>query len=143
MDDDRDAIAALVHAYAEKLDAGDLDGVAALFASAEVRGERSGTVHRGRAAIAEFYRRTVILYDGAPCTRHVITNLVVDLDAGGAGAASRCAFTVLQARPELPLQAILAGRYHDRFARGAGSWTFRERRILTDLVGDLRWHVRR
>ena len=73
----------------------------------------------------------------------MITNLVVDLDPDGAGAVSRCAFTVLQARPELPLQAILAGRYHDRFARAAGTWAFRERRILTDLVGDLRWHVRR
>ena len=143
MDDERDAIAALVYAYAERLDAGDLDGVAALFASAAVRGERSGTVRRGSAAVAEFYRRTVVLYDGSPCTRHVITNLVVDLDRDGGGAAGRCAFTVLQARPALPLQAILAGRYHDRFAHTAGTWAFRERRILTDLVGDLRWHVRR
>ncbi|HSP98312.1 MAG TPA: nuclear transport factor 2 family protein [Candidatus Dormibacteraeota bacterium] len=142
MDDDRDAIAALVHAYAERLDAGDLDGVAALFATAAVRGERSGTAHRGSKAIAEFYRRTVVLYDGSPCTRHVITNLVIDLDHDGA-AASRCVFTVLQARPELPLQAILAGRYHDRFTRTGGTWAFSERRILTDLVGDLRWHVRR
>ena len=141
MDDDRAAVAALIFAYAERLDGGDLDGVAALFAGAEVRGERSGAVHRGAAAIAAFYRRTVVLYDGSPCTRHVITNLVIDLD--GDDATSRCAFTVLQARPELPLQTILAGRYHDRFARTATGWEFRERRILTDLVGDLRHHVRR
>ena len=141
MDDDRAAVAALVYAYAERLDAGDLDGVAALFADAALHGERSGTVHRGVADIAAFYRKTVILYDGSPCTRHIITNVRVDMH--GAAASSRCAFTVLQARPELPLQAILVGRYHDHFTRGAAGWTFAERRIFADLIGDLRSHVRR
>jgi 3-phenylpropionate/cinnamic acid dioxygenase small subunit len=143
MDDDRAAIAALVYAYAERLDAGDLDGVAALFADATVHGERSGTARRGDAEIAAFYRATVILHDGSPCTRHLVTTLRIDVDAGGMTAASRCAFTVLQARPELPLQAILAGRYHDRFARGPAGWAFAERRIHTDLVGELSHHVRR
>ncbi len=141
MDDDRSAIAALVYAYAERLDAGDLDGVARLFADAALHGERSGTVRHGIADIAAFYRDTVILYDGSPCTRHVITNLQVDVN--GAAASGRCAFTVLQARPDLPLQAILVGRYHDRFTRGAAGWTFAERRIFADLIGDLRSHVRR
>ena len=139
MDDDRAAIAALIFAYAERLDAGDLDGVAALFAAAELRGERSGAMHRGSDAIAAFYRRTVVLYDGSPSTRHVISNLVIDLDRDT--ATSRCAFTVLQARPALPLQPILGGRYHDRFARASTGWEFRERRIFADLIGDLRHHV--
>jgi len=141
MDDARAAIAALVYAYAERLDAGDLDGVAALFADATLRSSRRATVRHGRHEALAFYRDTVRLYDGRPCTTHVITNLAIAVDAAGDGAASRCAFTVLQARPELPLQVVLAGRYHDRFVHSAGTWRFADRLILVDLVGDLRWHT--
>jgi 3-phenylpropionate/cinnamic acid dioxygenase small subunit len=139
---DRAAIAALVCAYAERLDAGDLDGVAALFTGATLRSNRNPTMRRGRAQALALYRDTVVLYDGSPCTKHVITNLIIESD-GDDAAHSRCNFTVLQARPDLPLQAILAGRYHDRFVRGAGGWRFDDRLILVDLIGDLRHHVRR
>ena len=141
MANDRDAIAALVFRYAELLDRGDLAGVANLFADATLRSNRHDVVRRGRDQAFALYRDTVILYDGVPCTQHVITNLVVDL--GGDTASARCQFSVLQARPELPLQVILAGRYHDRFARADGRWRFDDRLILVDLVGKLRWHARR
>jgi len=48
---------------------------------------------------------------------------------------------VLQAVPGLPLQPILAGRYHDRFERRSGVWWFSERRYLVDLVGDVSHHL--
>jgi hypothetical protein len=41
----------------------------------------------------------------------------------------------------LPLQPILAGRYHDRFVRTEGVWRFSERRYLIDLVGDVSHHM--
>ena len=53
----------------------------------------------------------------------------------------RSYFTVFQATPALPLQPIIAGRYHDRFARADGTWHFADRRIFMDLVGDLREHL--
>ena len=143
MTDDRDAIARLVFEYAERLDAGDLEGVAGLFADAILRSNQRATVRRGGAEALHLFRDTVILYDGLPCTKHVITNLVVDLAPDGATAVSRCDFTVLQARPELPLQAILAGRYHDRFTRRDSAWHFADRLIVVDLAGNLRWHARR
>ena len=72
-----DAITALVHAYAERLDGGDLDGVAALFADATY-GRAGGPLRHGsaevRAALA-----VVRLHDGSPRTKHLITNLVVEL----------------------------------------------------------------
>jgi hypothetical protein len=138
-DADRAAIAALLHAYAERLDSGDLPGVASLFAAATLRGDRSGSVRRGCDEALALYRGTVRLYDGRPCTQHVITNLLIELD--GDRASGRCAFTVLQARPDLPLQAILAGRYHDRFERHGGCWRFTDRLILADHLGDLSRHV--
>ena len=134
-----DAITALVHGYAERLDAGDLDGVAALFADATY-GRAGGPVRRGAAAVREALR-VVKLHAGSPRTKHVITNLVVDVDEGAGHAAARSYFTVLQATATLPLQVILAGRYEDRFVRRDATWRFRERVIHLDLTGDLREHL--
>lgn len=138
---DHDAIAGLVYGYAERLDAGDLEGVARLFADATF-GPPQGPVRRGTEAVLARLREIVILYDGVPRTKHVTTNLVVEVDATAGTAAARSYFTVLQATPALPLQPVVAGRYHDRFARDASGWRFTERRVLVDLAGDLSQHVR-
>ena len=143
MEDPRDAVAALVHRYAELLDGGDLDALADLFARATLRSNQRPAVRSGRDEALALYRDTVILYDGSPCTKHVLTNLAIDLGPDTATATAHTHFAVLQARPELPLQVVLAGRYHDRFARLDGTWHFTGRLILVDLVGDLRWHARR
>jgi 3-phenylpropionate/cinnamic acid dioxygenase small subunit len=143
MENPRDAVAALVHRYAELLDGGDLDALADLFAHATLRSNQRPAVRSGRQDALALYRDTVILYDGSPCTKHVLTNLAIDLDADGTTATARTHFAVLQARPELPLQVVLAGRYHDRFTLLDGTWHFADRLILVDLVGDLRWHARR
>jgi ketosteroid isomerase-like protein len=141
MPSDEGAIAALIHAYAERLDDGDLDGVAALFAEATWRTPaRTGALH-GAAAVRQAYDG-VLLYDGRPGTKHVITNLVVTVAPDGATAAARSYFTVLQARPDLPLQPIICGRYHDAFTRDARGWRFSDRLILPDLIGDLSRHLR-
>ena len=81
--------------------------------------------------------------DGTPRTKHVTTNLVVDVDEAGDAATAGAYFTVLQATVELPLQIIVAGRYADRFARVGGKWRFSERLIHMDLQGDLSRHLRR
>lgn len=142
MADDRDAIAALVYGYAERLDAGNLAGVAALFAHATLRTDGFEGEMRGTEAVLDLYRNMVQLYDGSPCTKHVTTNLIVEVDPTRSTATGRSYYTVLQARPELPLQIIIAGRYHDRFARIDGTWCFTDRLIFVDLVGDLRYHLK-
>ena len=83
-----------------------------------------------------------MLYDGKPCTKHVTTNLIIEVDESGKTATVRSYYTVLQARPELPLQIIIAGHYHDRFARIDGAWCFTDRLIFIDLMGDLRYHLK-
>ena len=143
MPSDRDAITALVYTYAERLDAGDLDGVGRLFARATLRSNLApDAVIQGTEEAANLYRSSVMLYDGSPCTKHVTTNLIIEVDADCAGASARSYFTVLQACPELPLQPIIAGRYHDRFARNDGTWHFSDRLIFVDLAGDLRFHLK-
>jgi 3-phenylpropionate/cinnamic acid dioxygenase small subunit len=142
MDDDRAAIAALIHRYAERIDAGDLDGLAALFADAVYRSDRGGR-YEGAAAVREVLGRLVKLHeDGTPRTKHVTTNLVVDVDAAAGTATARSYFTVFQQTAAIPLQAIVAGRYEDRFVRAARGWRFAERLIRMDLVGDLTDHLR-
>ncbi|MHB8467482.1 MAG: nuclear transport factor 2 family protein [Acidimicrobiales bacterium] len=137
--DDEAAIAALVHAYAERIDLGDLDGVAALFAHATWRAEATGVVLRGVEQVRSVYDG-VRLYDGVPRTKHVITNLVIDVDAGRASAGSRCCFTVLQGvTPGEPIETILSGRYIDRFEHRE-AWRFADRLICADLIGDQRRH---
>ncbi|MEW6270834.1 MAG: nuclear transport factor 2 family protein [Thermodesulfobacteriota bacterium] len=143
MRDDEAAITRLIFAYAERIDAGDFAGVADLLADATLRSDRRPSGLQGREPVLRLYESTVLLHeDGTPCTKHVTTNVVVEVDAGGLEAAARSYFTVLQARPGLPLQPIIAGRYRDRFAKVAGAWRFSERLIVVDLVGDLRHHLK-
>jgi 3-phenylpropionate/cinnamic acid dioxygenase small subunit len=137
---DVEAISALIMTYAERIDAGDLDGVAALFAHATWRVPFRAEPFSGSAAVRRVYD-AVILYDGRPSTRHVVTNVVVELrDADR--AVARSYFTVFQALPDFPLQPIIAGRYHDAFERVNGAWRFADRLILSDLIGDLSRHLR-
>ena len=43
--------------------------------------------------------------------------------------------------PGIPLQPVLAGRYHDTFTRADGDWWFTERMVRPDLEGDLSRHM--
>ena len=135
------AIENLIATYAERVDDGDFAGVGVLLADATFTGG-AGSVN-GADAIERMLRDNVIVYDdGTPRTKHVITNVAIDVDDAAGTAVSRSYFTVLQALPELPLQPIVAGRYHDRFERRDGQWQFVERRVRTDLVGDVSRHLR-
>ncbi len=135
--DDAEAIRLLISSYGELIDAGDLDGVAMLFREATwISGSRR---LEGADAVRTAYD-DVVLHDGVPATRHVMSDVVVDVV--GDTATGRCSFTVFQARPDFPLQAILVGRYHDEFVRRDGGWRFRSRTIHPDLLGDLSRHMR-
>jgi 3-phenylpropionate/cinnamic acid dioxygenase small subunit len=133
----------LIARYAELIDAGDLDGVSRLLADAAVGAGDSSSLLSGQEAIRTLYESTTRIHpDGTPGTKHVTTNLILDIDDLGGTASARSYWTVFQAVPGLPLQPILAGRYHDRFDRPAGEeWRFVERRYLVDLVGDVSHHM--
>ena len=137
------AISQLVFAYAERIDLGDFEGVAELLRHAEVTTEGSPEVRAGYNAVLEMYRRSTRRYeDGTPRTKHLTTNLVVEVDGDGRGASARSYFTVLQAVPgALALQPVVAGRYRDRFEMVEGAWRFCARHIQVDLVGDLSRHL--
>ena len=136
---DRDEIAALVHRYAELIDAGDMGGVVAMFAAATWRSDASGAVLRTPEEIREVYDRIVLYEDGTPRTQHQITNVTVAVD--GTTATARSSFTVLQGgEPGTPIEPILVGRYHDRYHHGPEGWHLADRLFIVDLVGDQSRH---
>ena len=136
-------ITALLFSYADRIDAGDFDGVADLFTEAEITSEGFDQAQHGRDQIRAMYEDPTRRYqDGTPRTKHVITNVTVEVDEPAGSATARSYFTVLQAvTDELALQPIIAGRYHDRSWRPEGAWPFHGRHMLVDLIGDLGHHL--
>ena len=130
-------ILALMAEYCDSIDRGDLDGCAALF-----RGGRwgiAGELAEGEVAVRALLAN-VALYDGLPRTRHLMSNLLIEVAADGNHAHSRSCIMVMQAAPGFALQPIFIGSYHDVFVRENEQWCFRERVIVPDLVGDLSRH---
>jgi ketosteroid isomerase-like protein len=138
-----EAITKLIYTYAERIDAGDFAGVADLLAHATLTFEGFGDAVEGREAIERLYTRTTRRYeDGTPRTKHVMTNVMVEVAEAGETAASRSYFTVLQAVPgALALQPVVAGRYRHTYARMEGRWRVETMHITIDLVGDLGHHM--
>lgn len=136
-------IARLIHLYAERVDLGDFEGVAELFRHAGMSAEGSDHVDRGYEEVLRRYidwtRR--LEDNGTPHTKHVTTNVILDIDTEKGTASGRSYFTVFQQTDKLPLQPIISGRYRDRFVRGDGAWRFEHRHIVSDLFGDLSQHL--
>ena len=137
----KEAIERLMNEYCYRIDAGDLAGFAALFENAlfGMVGDPAGPDIGSDAVLKTLLN--VILYDGKPRTKHVMSNVQIDVDESGNEATAQCYITVFQAVPaDFPMQVIFAGHYRDRFVRHAGDWRFAQREISPDLLGDLSHH---
>jgi 3-phenylpropionate/cinnamic acid dioxygenase small subunit len=141
--DDASAIITLLMTYAELVDAGRWADVGALFADATYRIAHADggavSTYAGAAQVRAFCEQTRVHGDGTPRTKHVLTNVVVDVD--GERATAHCYATVLQQTDTLPLQPIATGRYLDTFERAGGAWRFRDRLVTGFLLGDRSEHV--
>jgi len=141
MPDSAREIENLVYAYAERIDAGDLAGVAELFRHGRIEAA-PGVVLEGVDAVRKLYENSTRLYDdGTPRTRHVTTNVIVEVEDGADTATARSSYTVVQQTDALPLQPIIVGRYRDSFHRVDGRWCFDTRQMFVDLTGDLSHHL--
>ncbi len=132
----------LLYRYAELMDEGRLEDVAALFADATIVMGGDQVVH-GAAPMLDQWRRFVRIHPcGTPRTRHVITNAIVEVDEVAGSASCRSCYTVFQQTDSLALQPVCAGRYHDTFVRVDGAWRFATRDYsLLDMIGDLSQHL--
>ena len=94
------------------------------------------------AAVGEFYKSVNRVHsDGTLRTRHLTTNVRIDIDEDADSATARSYFVVLQATDKLPFQPIVGGRYEDRFERVDGKWRFADRMMLVDQVGNVEEHL--
>lgn len=137
----------LIYTYADRIDAGDLDAVADLFTHGRIHGVEDGppeTVFEGRDEVRRLYGGSTRLYDdtGTPLTKHVTTNVRIEVDDEAGTALARSYYLVTQATPDLPLQVIITGRYRDTFHRVDGAWWFDTRTMYVDQVGDLSHHLK-
>jgi hypothetical protein len=141
MTNSRESILRLMNEYCFRIDSGDLQGFADLFERGTwlVQGDPNGGDTGSSAVMATL--RNIILYDGKPNTKHVMSNIQLEIDEPADSARAQCYITVYQAvPPDFPLQPIFIGHYRDSFARVAGDWYFTLRDISPDLAGDLSHH---
>jgi hypothetical protein len=133
----------LLYRYCELIDGGDYEGLGDLFARATQTSGAGVTVEGADETHAYFVKRTKRFPDtGTPKTKHLTTNVIIEVDAAAGKATSRSYFTVFQAvTGSLVLQPIIAGRYEDRFERDDDGWYFVDRRKTVDLEGDLSQHL--
>ena len=142
MEDSRQ-IENLIYSYAERIDNGDLESVAALFHNAEIFSAAHDVRRTGFDEVLEMYQTSTRLYESTatPQTKHLTTNVIIEVDEGGMKASARSYYTVIQATDSLPLQPIISGRYKDRFRKIENQWQFSSREMIVDLVGDLSAHL--
>ena len=140
-----DQVRNLLGRYCDLADAGDWDGVGALFAGGRLTS--GGTVLAEDAdAVAAFYERGTQRHDGSPRTKHLVLNTQLEVLDGGRTVVARSSYVVLQAVDgALALQPIIAGRYVDTFEVDPGDDTvpptWRERAFEVDLTGELAHHL--
>ena|ERR1039458_9237497 len=131
-------ISSLLYRYAELLNTGQFDLVGELFSQGRVRVEGSPKVYEGATEVAEMYRSTVGGSANGVDSLLFTSNLQVSVEDLQATAKSY--FIAYHQRPGVILP-VVGGRYRDELVRREGKWTFAERVMTIDLVGDLGSHL--
>ncbi len=134
------AIEGIILGYADAVDTGDFERVAGYFRHGRIRVYGRDSVYEGVDGVLDVFRSYTRVYEGTPSTKHVTTNILIDVETRSS-AKAQSYFTVLQARPELPLQVVIAGRYRDTYERRDGTWWLTDRLGFCDLIGNLGAHL--
>ena len=142
MEDSR-CIENLIYCYAECIDNGDLAGVAELFRNGEIISRVHDVRRTGFDEVLQLYQLSCRIYEptGTPLTKHLTTNVIIELDENGREASARSYYTVIQSTDSLALQPIISGRYKDRFQKRENEWHFASREMIVDLIGDCSAHL--
>ncbi|MCA9504385.1 MAG: nuclear transport factor 2 family protein [Spirochaetaceae bacterium] len=135
------SIQQLMFRYAECVDLARFEALGELFRHGTI-GAAGARPMRGVSEVARFYAATNRVHaDGTLRTRHLAANPIVEIDPSGRRATARSYFVVLQETKAVPLQAIVAGRYHDAYHVVDDAWCFAERVIHVDQVGNMSDHL--
>jgi hypothetical protein len=133
----------LIRSYAWNTDNGEFDKLGELLGDADFVRNDSAPFHSAEQ-VEQYARDTLMTYeDGTPHTRHITTNVIIEVADDDQSATSRSYYTVLQSLTDFALQVIATGRYTDRFARINGEWRFTARTVTSGYFGDVSHHIRR
>lgn len=138
------AISGLMFRYAECVDSANFDGLSQLFAQGRMTSTSAADEGGGMTGeqVGRFYAATNRVHsNGTLCTRHLATNVQIDIDEALDRATARSYYVVFQATEKLPFQPIVGGRYEDRFERTGGEWHFAERKVIVDQIGNMAEHL--
>ena len=130
-------ISGLLYRYAELLNTGQFDLVGELFSQGRVSVE-GGSSFEGATEVAEMYRATTSSENGVDS---LLFTSNVQISVEGTEATAKSYFIAYHQRPGVILP-VVGGRYRDRFSRIEDKWTFKERTMTIDLVGDLGSHLK-
>lgn len=136
-----DEITRLMFAYCSTIDTGNLDATAALFAKGTWYLNPESPLS-GTDDVAAFLNDSVILYEGVPATRHVVSNIRIELAADRRSAHVDSYVIVFQCLPGSVPKIMFQGAFDDTFAHDGSAWHFDVRRIHTDGTGDMSGHLR-
>lgn len=139
---DKEEILSLLNRYSHTIDSGDIEGFAELFDKGEFYVEGSPP-NRGSKEVFDNVASNVIIYeDGTPRTRHINSNIKLEIDEKTGTAKAERYVTVLQQTDKLPLQPIFSGHYHDEFSKEDGEWHFVKAVIHQPFAGNLSHHLK-
>lgn len=133
--DNRSEILGRMNAYCRAIDSGDL---AALFEL--LRGAK--WLVEGKPPSPESANNVILYEDGTPRTKHVNTNVQIDVAANATQATAHSYITVYQQVDPRPPEIIFVGEYFDVFEKRDGAWSFRVRDLRNGLYGDLSRHLK-
>ena len=132
----------LINQYCFSIDTGNLEGLARLFVKGEWGMEGQPTLKGYDPILAHLSESAIIYEDGTTRTRHLTSNIDIDIDEVSETATNQCYVTVMQQTEKLPLQPIFSGIYCDKFARDEDGWHFTKRLVKSALIGNLSHHVK-
>jgi len=149
-----DQIRNLIHQYSEGIDTGRFEIWAELFQDAEICvaiGDNEPVVIARGGDLAVMTQGMIIYADGTPRTRHLVSNIIIEVDEASGTATARSYNTTLQQVPGHPIEIIATARYFDLFELSGDAWRFTQRIIRhssidgvnRDFTGDMSRHVRR
>ena len=137
------AILNLIAQYTHYVDQAQFDKLGDLFAKGTLITAFNSP--KGKEALVKHMENNLQVYpDGTLRTNHVTTNIVLNIDETAGTATAQSYLTLFQANPDnnFPLQAILTGTYHDKFAFADNEWYFLSRELVVGLVGDISNHAK-
>lgn len=137
------AILNLIGLYTHYMDNAEFGKVGELFTNGTL--VTSFNSPKGKEQVEKHLTENLQVYpDGTLRTSHVTTNIVLDINEAASVATSVSYLTLFQQNTDKDflLQAILTGRYHDRFRLTDGSWHFESRELVVTLLGDISHHAK-